>query len=82
MLAPWIGGASSTPFIEGMGGVRSMLAFWMGGATMLAGVEPPVEETGGYPGRGGGVHLPESYYHSTDDEDILAVIMAWTLKNG
>lgn len=37
-LAPWQGGASSTPAVAPStpGGVRSMLAFWMRGASSTA----------------------------------------------
>lgn len=37
MLVPWMGGASSPPVAVAGGGARSMLAFWMGGASALVG---------------------------------------------
>jgi hypothetical protein len=40
-LAPWVGGAASTPRIVSYGR-RSLLAFWLGGAAVVpGGVEPP-----------------------------------------
>ena len=44
MLVPWMGGASSPPAAVSGGGVASMLAFWMGGASALVGDAPPVPE--------------------------------------
>jgi hypothetical protein len=44
-LAPWVGGAASTPTLVGYGR-RSLLAFWLGGAAVVPGTaEPPAPPT-------------------------------------
>lgn len=84
MLAPWIGGASAPSTPATQGGYRSLLAFWAGGATGLAGTPTP----GGviFGGGGGGrvraynepslgEDFPERIpYNDSDDEEVILIL--------
>lgn len=61
MLAPWIGGASAPSPSPTSGGKRSLLAFWIGGASGYVDVPiipPDIGPIGGGSGGGGGYRLP------------------------
>jgi hypothetical protein len=73
MLAPWIGGASSTEAAPASGGMRSMLAFWAGGA--CAGIDTS-RPRGGGDKKAKRKRLEESYARIARDDDELAQLLA------
>ncbi len=64
-------------------GFRSLLAFWMGGASMPVAAPAEGGGGGGQPrGKQGYSLLPDVYYTNTDEEDIITFIVSWTINHG